>query len=299
MYLANIYFYTVYSQHKSPDASANDRGVIELPELPDRSPPTHSPNTSDATSGESNKRKMFSLCHTQTAKPKRLSKPTPIKNKDTSRKVLKECNLSLQPVMSPRVKVPRPRLGRSKLSETPTTSSRKENSLFGFEDLRTPRGLSPVISEVDDFTMSELVSGSPHKSGLEQSVKKEARAYRVPSKKRRNKKAGFVSLLDIHVLHAHDVVYRFLVDHYTFDCRLGCFLPCIGLHMLAFIRCLGLVLLNEEKLLTCVCTNRNLGALGFVICDACIVSVTVGSLYCCAIIMSCHVCFISHRVSLR
>ncbi len=105
--------------------------------------------------------------------------------------------------MSPRVKVPRPRLGRSKFSETPATSSRKENSLFGFEDLRTPRGLSPVISEVDDFTMSELVSGSPHKSGLEQSVKEEARAYRVPSKKRRNKKAGFVSLLvlDIHVLH--------------------------------------------------------------------------------------------------
>ncbi len=202
-----------YSQHKSPDASANDRGVIELP---DSSPPTHSPNTSDATSEESNKTKMFSLCHTQKAKPKRLSKPKLTKNKDTPKKVLnlrKECNLSLQ-VMSPRIKVPRHRLGHSKPSETPTTSSRKENSLFGFEDLPTPHRLSPVTSEVDDFTMSELVSGSPHKSGQEQSVKEEARVYTVPNKKRRNKqskKAGFVSLL----LHTCTVLYTWTTQSFT------------------------------------------------------------------------------------
>ncbi len=98
--------------------------------------------------------------------------------------------------MSPRVKTLKPRLEHSTPNEV-TTTSKTENSLFGFEDMQTPSGLSPDVSEVDGLD-STRSSGSLCKSELELSVKREAKPYNVPNKRRRKKQPGFVSTVPVH-----------------------------------------------------------------------------------------------------
>lgn len=167
-------------QHKSPNVSANDRGIVEL-SLP-------SP-VIDNESNENSKQKLFNLSHTQTTKPKRLSKRIGAKTHVLAPS--KSGNVS-----PPRVKALKPKLRHSTPKEI-TAASKTENSLVGYESMQTPSGvspsdLSPNMSEADGLDSTKSSVSLPT-AELELSVKRDTRPYNAPNKRRRKKQAGFVS----------------------------------------------------------------------------------------------------------